>query len=68
MIGPNGFVARNSEWEVNFCGNYEKDQFMAETFPNTSLLWAYDILNPLLGTAKAELWRLAVLYVYGGKR
>jgi len=78
-----GFLSRNSDWNVNFCDNVAKDKFMATTFPNTSLLWAYTVLNPLigklyvisneiykslaiLGTAKAEIWRLAVLYVHGG--
>lgn len=66
MLGPKGFISRNSNWTVNFCGNLEKDAFMETNFKNSSFLWAYDILNPLIGTAKAELWRLAVLYVHGG--
>jgi hypothetical protein len=66
MTGPNGFVARNTHWKLHFCGNEEKDRFMEITFSNTSLLWAYNILNPAIGTAKAEIWRLAVLYYYGG--
>jgi hypothetical protein len=39
---------------------------MEYAFNNTSLLWAYNLLNPNLGTAKAELWRLGVLFIYGG--
>lgn len=61
-----GFIARNREWKVSFCGNPEKDLFMETHFQNSSFLWAYNILNPTIGTAKAELWRLAVLYVEGG--
>lgn len=66
MLGPKGFIARNANWTVHFCGNEEKDAFMYNNFGNSSFLWAYDILNPLIGTAKAELWRLAVLYIHGG--
>jgi hypothetical protein len=66
MNGPNGFIARNSDWEVNFCDNEAKDLFMKNYFKNTSILWAYEILNPLIGTSKAEIWRLCILYVFGG--
>ena len=60
------FMKKNMDWSFNICGNDEKDYFMYKHFNNTSILWAYHILNPLLGTAKVEVWRLAVLYVYGG--
>jgi hypothetical protein len=65
-LGPKGFLARNPLWEIHFCGNEEKDAFMTRYFQNTSVLWAYEILNPLIGTAKAEIWRLAVLLIHGG--
>jgi hypothetical protein len=60
------FIARNPDWKVNFCGNEEKDSFLQEYFKDTSFLWAYETINPVIGTAKAELWRLAILYIYGG--
>jgi hypothetical protein len=60
------FVKRNANWKVYYCGNKEKDEFIETVYANTSILWAYNILNPLIGTAKVELWRLAVLYAYGG--
>lgn len=65
-LGNIGFIARNNHWKVNFQGNKEKDAFMREAFHDSSFLWAYEVLNPLIGTAKAELWRLGVLYVHGG--
>ena len=61
-----GFMTKNKDWNYYFCGNTEKDYFMNKYFYNTSVLWAYIALNPLLGTAKSELWRLAVLYTFGG--
>mmetsp|Transcript_9840 Transcript_9840/g.16217 ORF Transcript_9840/g.16217 Transcript_9840/m.16217 type:complete len:419 (-) Transcript_9840:137-1393(-) len=66
MDGANGFIARNHQWKINFCGNYEKDLFMEENFQGSSILWAYKILNPAIGVSKVEIWRLAVLYMYGG--
>ena len=39
---------------------------MKKHFEGSSIFWAYDILNPIIGTAKVEIWRLAVLYLYGG--
>ena len=27
-------------------------------FANTSTLWAYEVLNPQIGTSKVEIWRL----------
>lgn len=59
-------MERNPTWTFHFYGNTEKDEFMAKYFTGTSLLWAYDILNPNIGCAKPEIWRLAVLYIYGG--
>jgi hypothetical protein len=39
---------------------------MLKVYNGTGFWWAYHIINPEIGTAKAELWRLAVLYAYGG--
>lgn len=66
MEGPTGFVARNSNWKINFCDNDAKDKFMEENYAGSSILWAYNILNPVIGTSKVEIWRLAVLYLHGG--
>jgi mannosyltransferase OCH1-like enzyme len=43
-----------------------KDEFMNKTFANTSLLWAYNSIGVVAGAAKADLWRYAVLWTYGG--
>lgn len=57
---------RNPKWEVHIVDNHAKDVFMNTTFANTSLLWAYHILSPAVGAAKADIWRYAVLWTYGG--
>ena len=44
------FAKRNSNWTIHYCDNDEKDLFMDTVFQNTSLLWAYNILNPVIGS------------------
>jgi len=39
---------------------------MNTVFAGTSLLWAYHIINARAGAAKADIWRYAVLWAYGG--
>ena len=51
---------RNSNWEVHVCSNKVKDEFMNKVFAGTSFLWAYHIISPAAGAAKADLWRYAV--------
>lgn len=61
-----GFIERNSNWTIHFCDNQEKDAFIEKVYANTSIEWAYKILNPAIGCSRVEIWRLAVLYAYGG--
>lgn len=57
----------NPDWKVNIWDNEAKDNFMKEYFADTSLLWAYNNINPIVGgAAKADIWRYAALYVHGG--
>ncbi len=60
------FFERNPKWQVNVCDNDCKDKFMSSVFNGTSILWAYNLINPLVGAAKADIWRYSVLYTYGG--
>ena len=48
---------RNSLWKAHVAGNLEKDRFMNEQFNGTSLLWAYNMISPWAGAAKADIWR-----------
>jgi Glycosyltransferase sugar-binding region containing DXD motif len=57
---------RNPSWTVYVCDNACKDYFMSTFFANTSILWAYNAINPLVGAAKADIWRYSVLYMFGG--
>lgn len=57
---------RNEKWEVHVASNQDKDEFMNKTFAGTSLLWAYHSIHPVAAAAKADLWRYAVLWTYGG--
>lgn len=60
------FFERNPKWKINVCDNICKDKFMSATYAGTSVLWAYNLINPLVGAAKADIWRYAVLYAFGG--
>jgi mannosyltransferase OCH1-like enzyme len=58
--------AKNDSWEVNILENREQLEFMEKYWSNTSVLWAYKIINPLLGVAACDIWRYATLYKFGG--
>jgi len=58
-------MERNKLWNFHFYGNEEKDDFMRLHFAGTSILWAYEILNPAIGCSRPEIWRLAILFKYG---
>lgn len=60
------FFARNQNWNITVCDNLCKDNFMSTVFAGTCILWAYNAINPAVGAAKADIWRYAVLYTYGG--
>lgn len=57
---------KNKLWNFHFYGNEEKDEFMKKHYSGTSILWAYEILNPAIGCSRPEIWRLAILFKYGG--
>lgn len=61
-----GLFQRNPKYNIHIVSNDEKDFFMNTTFANTSVLWAYHSIHPEAGAAKADIWRYAVLYTYGG--
>jgi len=39
---------------------------MDTVFANTSLQWAYSKIHMAYAASKADIWRYAVLYTYGG--
>ena len=57
---------QNSKWGSVIADDKLALEFMQKIYPNTSLLWAYESINPVLGAAKADIWRYAVLYAVGG--
>jgi mannosyltransferase OCH1-like enzyme len=56
----------HQSWKAVVADDAGADAFMRIVYANTSLLWAYDMINPSLGAAKADLWRYSVLYAVGG--
>jgi hypothetical protein len=57
----------NTEWTINIWTNEQKDKFMRDNFAGSRVLWAYENINPVMGgAARADIWRYAVLLLYGG--
>lgn len=60
-------IKMNPTWTINVWDNADKDKFMREYFAGSSILWAYENINPTYGgAAKADIWRYCALYVFGG--
>ena len=57
---------QNPKWMSVIADDKLALEFMQKVYANTSLLWAYESINPLLGASKADIWRYAVLYAVGG--
>lgn len=57
-------VAQN--WTIHMCDDVCALTFMRTAFAGTSLLWAYESIHSRLGVARADIWRYAVLWYYGG--
>lgn len=55
-----------SNWSVNFFGDSQIDGFMRRYYANTSLLWAYELINPRGRIASSDIWRYSALYAFGG--
>jgi hypothetical protein len=53
----NDLFHRNHGWLIKVVGNAEKDLFMNTVFNETKIQWAYNMINPALGAAKADVWR-----------
>jgi mannosyltransferase OCH1-like enzyme len=60
------FFTSNKDCTIHILGDEDMDAFMNSKFANTSVLWAYSIINPKLMAAKADIWRIATLWMNGG--
>lgn len=60
------FSQRNLDWHIHISDDNDMDKFMEKVFRGTKVLWAFNMLNRKLGPARADIWRYAVLWVYGG--
>lgn len=54
------------QWAMNIVDDAQMNRFFETVYANTSVLWAFQMINPLLMAAKADLFRYAVLYCFGG--
>lgn len=42
------------------------DVFMKTYYANSSLLWAYELINDKARIAASDIWRYCALYAFGG--
>ena len=54
----------NPEWEV-IVQDCDQQREMIKAYDD-SILHVYDLINPTLYAARADIWRYVVLYMYGG--
>ena len=59
-------INEKRNWRTNFVTYHEQNEYMTQYFHNTSLLWAYQLINPKLGVARGDIWRYAILWHCGG--
>jgi mannosyltransferase OCH1-like enzyme len=62
----NHFLMKNRDCAYHVLGDDGMDEFMVTKFANTSVLWAYAMINPKLVAAKVDIWRIATLWLNGG--
>lgn len=53
-------------WKVNLMSKYDQEDFMARYYPNTSLLWAFNMIHEKAGAFASDIWRYSALYKFGG--
>jgi hypothetical protein len=59
-------IRLNHDCKFHLYGDHSMTEFMDTVFNNTSVQWAFHMINPRLMAARADIWRLAVLWYYGG--
>ena len=57
---------RNPTYTYHMIEDDRLDRFFATVFADTSVLWAFQMINPALGAARADLFRYSILYCFGG--
>ena len=55
-----------NDWKIHLFGQNERKEFMNKYFNNTSILWAYNQINPIRQVATSDIWRYCALYIFGG--
>jgi mannosyltransferase OCH1-like enzyme len=61
----NSTLAMNPKWQLHVVNDSLIQQFMDHFYAHSGILWAYNHVHPLLGAVRADIWRYAVLYIYG---
>jgi hypothetical protein len=59
-------IAQQSRWKVHLIDDHAMDDFMYSFYRNSSIYWAFQMINPKGRIAAADMWRYAALYAFGG--
>jgi hypothetical protein len=57
--------SKADNWTVHLFDHDKKDEFMRLFYTNTSILWAYEMINRQALAAAGDIWRYSVLYALG---
>jgi mannosyltransferase OCH1-like enzyme len=62
------FISRamSTGWNINLMGKDDQSHFMSILYANTSVLWAFNLIHSDAGVFASDIWRYAVLYLFGG--
>jgi len=56
----------NPDWKFHLQDCNQQEEFMSKYFANTSVLAAYNLINPILRSPRTDIYRFSVLYTFGG--
>jgi hypothetical protein len=48
---------KNPLWEIRYGDTQQRHDFMEKHFKDTSVLWAFKMINPAIGVSQSDLWR-----------
>jgi hypothetical protein len=58
--------AEMSSWQTHLATRADWRTFMKTYYHDTSILWAFEAINEQLPVSQCDIWRVALLYAFGG--
>lgn len=59
-------IQNNPTWKFSLVGKDDQQHFIDSVFNSTSIQWAHNMISESAGVSKSDIWRLCVLYTFGG--